>query len=485
MKKNTPCRRIIALLTALLLLCGTLSACGEEEQAAQITLRTISVMGDDGIKEAYSALLEDFSARYPHVYHIGTVAGSGNAYKLDALFADTYNDSRYPHAVYYYTNTGMNDLTEYFVPIDEIRMTYPDFASGISDAALRSVNADDGVAYCVPFAGRWTTLAVNRSMLNRFDVQMPETWQQLLTVCGILSARGITPIANSPDDCAALMELMCVNGGAQHALNSVLGSEDPLPLRVDREALLEVFRRYEELCGISSFPDPVITDDLRDAIDLASAVSGSDIPSGSDAVTGSLLRRDPVDMFNSGEAAMVILDSSQFGRITLNNCVLLQFPVCDLSGESPQTMVGGYETGWYITRRAYNDKAIRDTVVAFVDAMTGSKACAEFSALGYLPSGTVSEVSFTDTAGLVDLASDVDTFVSTTINSVNSGRYARLEMIASAICLDLITPEQGVELASDLSLKLTDVMEQPEPEPQPQPTVSDTDVPAEKDGGLG
>ncbi len=477
MNNSTACRRFAALLTALALLCGVLSGCGEEEKTAQITLRTISVMGDDGIKDAYTTLLERYSAEYPHVYHIGTVAGTSNAYKLDALFEDTYTASRYPHAVFYYTNTGMDDLREHFVSVEEIRQSYPDFASGITEAALDSVRTDDGTAYCVPFAGRWTALAVNRSILNRFDLQMPETWQQLVTVCGILSARGITPIANPPGDCAVLLELMCLNGGAEHALESVIKSSSPLPLKKDRRALLEIFRRYEELCGINSFPQPVVNDELINALELA---SGSDVVSNVDVLLGSI-SSDPVELFNSGEAAMVIVDSSQYGRITLGNYKLMQFPVCDLSGESEKVMVGGFDTGWYITRRAFNDNTVRDAAVAFVDAMTGSSAAAEFSALGFLPSAQVSEVSFTDAAGLIDLAGQADDFAFSLINSVNNFRFSRLELIASAISLDLITPEQGVEMAADPSLRLTDLIRQPESEPEPQQTVSSGDltVPAE------
>lgn len=475
MKICKVCRRVIALLTVLAVLFCVLAGCGEEEETAQITLRTISVMGDDGIKEAYTALLERYSAEYPHVYHIGTVAETSNAYKLDALFEDTYTASRYPHAVYYYTNTGMDDLREHFVSVEEIRLSYPDFASDITEEALESVRTDDGTAYCVPFAGRWTALAVNRSILNRFDLQMPETWQQLITLCGILSARGITPIANGPDDCAALLELMCLNGGAQRALDSAIGSDSPLPLSMDRKALAEVFCRYEELCGINSFPRPMVTEELKEAIETASEVSGSDIVSGTDAFMNAGLS-DPVDMFNAGEAAMMIVDSSQFGRITIGNYSLVQFPVCDLSGESEQVMVGGFDTGWYITRRAFNDNTVRDAVVAFVDAMTDSRAAADFSAMGFLPSANVTEVSFSDAAGLPELVKGGNRFVSSRINSVSSVRFSRLELIASAICLDLITPEQAVELAADPSLSLTDVIRPPETEPEPTVSPGDAEV---------
>jgi len=499
MKNKQMHLRLSALLLAMLMFVSVFSGCGREEETPQVSLRTMSILGDEATKDAYTALLEDYSARYPHVYHMGTLSETSNAYKLDATFESTYTASRYPHAVYYYTDTGIMELSNQFVSVEEIRITYPDFAAGVPEAVLDTVRAEDGKAYCVPFAGSWTALAVNTTMLETYSLQPPRSWQELITAAGILSARGITAIANSPDDSAALLELICLGMDGEKALDSILSNE-PRSSERHRETWLDVFRMYQELCGINSFP-PAATDDelvaaleqlaLVEAYKAAQTVSSGDVSgsdvSGTDAslqlvvspadIPLQTVRADAMELFNSGQAAMIIIDSGSIGRIAREDYVLVAFPDCsDTGSDGKRTLVGGYDTGWFITRRAFNDKAVCDAVVAFVDAMTGGSACDSFAQLGYLPcvvsTGDVS-------AGLYGMVSDADCFAATRIAPSNSTRYAALEDIAAALSMDIITPEQAVDMVFDPALQLTDMIEQPPELPQPetpQPPASDSDI---------
>jgi len=474
MKTYDICRRAAALLTVFALLTGVLSGCGREEEIPQVTLRTMSIMGDDGEKEAYTALLESYSEQYPHVYHMGTVAQTANAYKLNAVFEDTYTASKYPHAVYYYTDTGMEELTEYFVSVEEIRQTYPDFASGISEAAMKDVRAEDGKTYCVPFAGNWTAVAVNPSLLERFSLTVPQDWQELITVSGVLSARGITPFANSPDDCAPLLEMLCVSMGGEDAVESILDSDSPLEEPEFRQVWLEVFRAYQELCGIHSFPEASVTDQIAQAEQMLRPVSAGDAGQDDyfpDNNTEQTVKDDALEVFNSGGAAMIILDSSRFGEITLEGYRLVMFPECPNGGR--RLMTGGFSAGWFITRRAFSDKSVCDAVVAFVDHMTGSAAAESFSRLGYLSSADIQPLEGDN--GLCQLADTADGFARSRITSANSTRFSELEHIAAALSMGLITPEQAVEMAADPSLKLTDVIQIPEPE-VPETAVSGSDA---------
>lgn len=481
MKLNDVIRRTVSVLAAALLLTGTLAGCGEEEGPEQVALRTMSIMGDDGQKQAYTALLESYSAKYPHVYHMGTVAQTSNAYKLNATFEDTYTESRYPHAVYYYTNTGMEELTEYFVSVEEIRQDYPDFAMEITEAAMKDVRAEDGKTYCVPFAGGWTAVAVNNALLERFSLSAPDDWQELLTVCGVLSARGVTPIANPADGSAVLLEQLCVGLGVPDAFSSALSSEEPLAEQEYRQIWLEVFRRYQELCGIRSLPAPSATEELTEAALLMAPASGSDVSSGDVFVADipqNTMKTNPLDLFNSGGAAMIVIDSSQLTRLAVEDYSLIMFP--ELPGSGRRIMTGGFTTGWFITRRAYEDKSVRDAVVAFVDSMTDSAAAESFAAIGWLPSAEITAGE--EGVGLLDLAERADSFEPSCLSSANTARAAALERIASALYFGLITPEQAVEMAADPSLKLEDVVEKPEPE-LPENTASDSDL-AVSDGDL-
>lgn len=474
MRNNDLCRRLSALTMVLLLLSGVMTGCGGEEEIPQVTLRTMSVLGDDGTREIYTELLESYSSQYPHVYHMGTLAEASNAYKLNAVFEDTYTASRYPHAVCYYIDTGILELSEQFVSVEEIRERYPEFAVGVTDAALDSVRADDGKAYCVPFAGSWTAMAVNTALFERYSLSVPDSWQDLVVASGIFSARGITAIANSPDNSDALLELLCLSTDSMDALDAVLSGDPETVSDFHREAWLNIYNMYQELTGIHSFPAAVTTDEILAAIDqlnrveeakaaLAaitvseSDVSSSDVPTDTTSFSDipvQTIEVDAIDLFNTGEAAMLILDSDDLEKITLTDCTVVCFPSNTTDGT--QRLVGGYDTGWFITRRAFKDKSVCDSVVAFVDSMTNGAASDGFASIGGLPA----IVSDGDVRGLYSLADGADDFVQSRRTSVNGAMFSRLEHIASALSMKIISPEQAVELTFDSSLHLTDVIEQ-------------------------
>ena len=490
MKYDHPTRRLAALLLSVLMLTGLLSGCGGEEEIPQVTLRTMSVLGDDGTKEAYTSVLELYSARYPHVYHMGTLAEASNAYKLNATFESTYTASKYPHAVCYYIHTGILELSDQFVSVEEIRELYPDFASGVTEAALDSVRAADGKAYCIPVTGSCTAMAVNTALFERYSLSLPETWQELLTVSGVFSARGITAIANSPDDSAALLELICLGIGADSALDTLLSGEAPADEAAYKAQWQEVFRLYQELCGINSFPAAVTTNEILAALlqlaqveaakqtaqttaVSASDASASDVPQVSMSdIPVQTYKANALELFNAGQAAMLIVDSDDLSAVTLENFTLIMLPECS-AGSS--RLVGGYDIGWFITRRAFRDKSVCDAVVAFVDTMVTGKAADSFAAMGSLPSVT----SDGDVpAGLYTLAAGADGFTSSRRSSANQPYFARLEDIAAALSMKIITPELAAQLVLDDSLALTDVIEQPPFSTRPEPTqaVSGTDT---------
>ncbi len=476
MKHNDLRRRMTALITAVLLLAGAMTGCGKDDETEQVTLRTMSVLGYDGARDIYTGLLRDYSLEYPHVYHIGTLAESENAYKLDATFESTYTSSSYPHAVCYYIDSGIMELKDQFVSLEEIRAKYPDFASGVTDAALDSVRAYDGKVYCLPFAGSWTALAVNTDLMAAYSLKTPETWQELIVAAGVLSARGITAIANSPDDSAALLELMCLSAAGEKTLDSALSEDAPLAGEGYRNEWLTVFRHYEELCGINSFPLPAQTEEIALALELmnpSGAVSGSDastLDAGTDNAVGPIAAEDSLELFNSGKAAMMIVDSEDYESITLENFRLALFPDC--TQKTNGVVAGGYDVGWFITRRAFSDNSVRDAVVAFVDTMISGKASESFALLGALPSVTSDgDVS----SGLYGVAANAGEFARSRRTPANSARFEALEQIAAALSLDMITPEQAVRLAANPDLRLTDVVERPTP-PAPEPTVSDSDI---------
>lgn len=469
-------RRFTALLLAFLLAAVGLCGCGEEEKPAQITLRSLSILGDEAEKPIYTALLEAYSAEHPEVYHVGTLAQSAFAYKLDATFERTYTASRYPHIVCYFTDTGIDEVSEYFVSVEEIRERYPDFAASVSQSAFDSVRSEDGKCYCVPLLGQWTAMVVNPSLFARYGLALPTTWQELLRVCGVFSARGITPIANPPEDCASILETLLAAAGGSESLSDVLdgtkGGSDP--------AVAAAWNAYLELCGVNAFPKAAVSDELSEYLDPPTeTVSGGDVVSDSQPPIRPTEPSRPIDaleLFGSGEAAMVVLDRSQLGQIALEDFTVIGFPVSGMTEDSEPVFIGGFNVGFYLTRRAFDDANARDAAVAFIDRMTGSEAAEAFSALGYLTAAQVDGAA--DAHGLAALSRSDWRFMFSTRSSVTEGRYAALGRIAAAVSSRIIAPEQAAVMSLDAAVTLGELVPPPTAEPQgtQDGSVSPTDA---------
>lgn len=482
--KKTICSLLAALL-ALFALCG----CGGEKENTLVTLRTLSIMGDPAEKEAYTKLLESFSADKPDVYHIGTVTEKAYAYKLSATFAETYTQSKYPHVVYYYTDTGIGELSDKFVSVEEIRESYPDFASGISDAAFESVRSEDGKVYCVPFAGRWTALAVNTELFLESGTDIPEDFGDLLIATVELSARGIIPVANSADDSAALLELLAVSsGGGQGIDGALFGQAD------ESDAWLGAFKQYEKLSQYSAFPPAAYTDGI------AEYVSPSDLFAPALGEDRELSRQtDSIGLFNEGKAAMLVLDMEDASRISLDSFELIPFPTSGINAESDEYyFIGGFNTGYFLTRRAFEDARVRDIAVGFIDYMTGGEACDSFEALDYLSpeSGesrarreqerqkseqaeeagqTEAEAAVRDRANLTIPESCV--FVSSRRTAASSLRFSDIEKITAALSWGIITPQTALEMMLDSSIALDDVAQGSGADSGSEQTASPSDAP--------
>ncbi len=184
-------RKLFVCLAALTL-CIALAA---GASAAGVTLRTFTPFADmDFAAQAYMDLItawetetgnvvEDFSGVQDESYidQLRTMIGSGEA---DIVIAPS--------------GLGLDGL----VPVDELISAAPDCG------ARRFSSISDGA----PIRLNWEALYVNTDVLDANGLSVPQTFDELVSVCAALSQKGIQPIANAlcewPEivlDCAALL----------------------------------------------------------------------------------------------------------------------------------------------------------------------------------------------------------------------------------------------------------------------------------------
>lgn len=464
-------KRIYALLLACALLTAALCGCGRDA-ALTVTLRTMSTLGDEAEYNIYSGMMTAFSAAYPDIYVRDVTVPAADAFRLKVSGdGAVFKASDAPHVIYYANAGGLEQVSDYLVPVDEIINDYPDFVSGVSVEVLNSMRLADGKSYCVPAAGEWTALVINRSLFEEKHIDIPTDWNGLLEAVTRFSAEDVIPFANPADEGAAIIEALVGAYGGSDAVNLGLDGYS----NIVAEAWKPALECYRELCARGAFPPAAVTDAITAALTPVSATDAV-IPAEPRDYASVLgfdrdrsLRADADKLFCEGKAAMILLDNTGIAGINYTeNCEIIRFP-SPLGGSAE--LPGGFRSGFAITRRAYDDPYLRDAAVAFVDLMTGADACAQFAQLGYLPADGSSLGQ-----GIVgDVCAVRDNYYGV---SARSGAYLSgwnsINRMAGQLYYGVLSPEDICASLANPELIWVDPSALPE---EPEETVSASDVP--------
>ena len=287
---------LISLALVLSLLLSCLSGCGEDEKK-HFVLRSFSTLGSEEDAAAYSAVLAEYSKTHKNVVINDTSTTKAGSYKLELSLASTYRGAGTPDVIYYSAIDDMSDLCDFFVTVDEIRKDYPKFASHISEAAINSVAASDGKRYCIPVRGEWRGIVVNAAMFRKSSLKIPEKWDDIIRAAHHFeNNKKVSLFANNLDESSSLIEYMVRSlGGMKSVRSAINGSPD--------ENWSTVLDAIEALDELNAFPKM-----QKGSFD--NLVSPSDLRHTSQKKLSSA-----VELYNSGKAAILLLDNSVCGEI--------------------------------------------------------------------------------------------------------------------------------------------------------------------------
>ena len=272
-----------------------------------------------------------------------------------------------PDVLFFFNGADSNSFIEAdkVVPIDEIRAAYPEYATNMNDDLITD-SLVDGKKYAVPVNGYWEAMFFNAEILEEAGVSKPDgnyTMDQFKEDCEKIKAAGYTPIA------AAL-------GNIPHYWweFAIFNNQSPethleIPTSVDDEngqAWVAGMNDIKELYELGYFPDNTLsaTDDETFA------------------------------MFTEGKAAFLIDGSWKVGGIvsacqsdpedpsTLDADKLAKFDVTYVPGKGDRKasdLVGGISSGYFITRKAWEDPEKQAAAVNFVEYMTSDSVVPAFA----------------------------------------------------------------------------------------------------------
>lgn len=325
---------------------------------------TTTFAGEDTNAQNYKNAVAAWEAETGNTI-VDTSATSDETFKTRVI--TDFETGSEPDVLFFFNGADSNSFIEAgkVVPIDEIRAAYPEYATNMNDDLITD-SLVDGKKYAVPVNGYWEAMFFNAEILEEAGVSKPNgsyTMDQFKEDCEKIKAAGYTPIA------AAL-------GNIPHYWweFAIFNNQSPathleIPENVDDangQAWVAGMNDIKELYELGYFPDNTLsaTDDETFA------------------------------MFTEGKAAFLIDGSWKVGGIvgacqsdpedpsTLDADKLAKFDVTYVPGKGDRKasdLVGGISSGYYITRRAWEDPEKQAAAVNFVEYMTSDSVVPAFA----------------------------------------------------------------------------------------------------------
>ncbi|WP_374016973.1 extracellular solute-binding protein [Paenibacillus thiaminolyticus] len=355
-------RSSLVLMSIMLLLSMFLAACGnkggsnaggpaegttppaetgsQEAKADPVKLRVFSTFGGtDPSREAFQALLDDFTAKNPHVT-IENDPMSANDDGFRTKVNTDMNSGNEPDLLFYFIGADAEGFVNAgkVVPLNEILDADAEWKNGFIPNALELARQKDGNIYAVPLTGFYEGLFVNKKIFEDNGLELPTDWDKLKTAVSTLSGKGIIPLSAPFDQSHYVVE---------HAILSAAGPEGQ-----DKGLMDGIDPNWEkgyaglkELYDLGAFPKDAATIDL--------GMAGN--------------------YYSEGLAAMILEGSwaiNGWSDDTRNNSTVVPFPQVPGGAGSGNDIVGGFGSGFYLPKSTYDDAAKKDAAIALLKHLT-------------------------------------------------------------------------------------------------------------------
>ncbi|MDR2897405.1 MAG: extracellular solute-binding protein, partial [Spirochaetaceae bacterium] len=328
--------------------CTPRSISVSEEEALSLELRVVSSFsGTDGNRAAFEQAYRDWEVSTGNKV-IDESQTSDESWKAKVV-ADFETGSE-PGVLFFFTGVDAASFIEAgkVVSLDEIQAVYPGYGSNMSAGKLSgAASTVDNNVYVIPTSGYWEGLFANTAVLAECGVELPgsdTSWDEFLAICQKILDAGYVPIACSLQQIPHYWFEFCImNSGGSGSHLEVPRSETDAAFNAWAEGLSdirELYRRGFLSPNTLSASDDEIFQAMYDG-EAAFALDGS-------WKTNQIIHNVPADRI--GDYTVTFVPAKGPRRAT--------------------DLVGGLSMGYYITRKAWNNPAMREAAVSFVQAMT-------------------------------------------------------------------------------------------------------------------
>lgn len=384
-----------------------------DETKNPVTLKTVSMFGGtDPNAEVYQAINNELMTEYSYITIEDNSQSSDEEWKA-AVNAD-FSVGNEPDVIQFFTDATADSIiaTDKLVSIEEIRAEYPEYAQDTLKSALSAAANTDGVERAVPTTGYWEGLYCNKDLFDEYNLELPTDWESLETAITTFKENGIIPIACSLNNVPHYwIEFLMLYASGEEEYTQI---PETAP-----EGWVKGLELFKTLRDMGAFPEDTDTVD--------------------DAYTGQL--------FRDKKAAMQLDGSWYAGNIEdTDNTVVIAFPgVPDQKAEAG-SLVGGISSGFYITRKAWDDPDKRDAAVKFVMAHTSQAGVQRY----WEATGAVSQaaVEVTPVEGATPFAESIAEYTSNA-SAIVAPTDSRIGDAYKTLVADIVKISTGAMTAED------------------------------------
>lgn len=351
---------------------GESTAVSAQTDRAKVTLEvTTTWAGSDGGSATYQKYINEYVKETGNL--INDKSGGSDENFKQRVIAD-FEVGAEPDVLHYFTGMDAGSFINAgkVVSLKTIRGVYPEYASNMRDEFF-----EDDDSYAIPTYGFWEGMYVNKKVCQRAGVAVPDantTWEEFLEICDQVKRRGYTPIAVSlAKEPHYWFEYVIYNQMSPD-------SHMTIPLSLEDKA------GQAWLQGLQ---------DLKELYEKE-YISENALSTSADEI---------LQEFLEGKAAFLVEGSWKLGTILTRTENVDDFGVTYVPGKGDRKstdIIGGFSSGWYITKKAWDDPDKREAAVQFIMFMTRDEVISEFASVALSPTALKKETHF-DTTGFCQL----------------------------------------------------------------------------------
>lgn len=349
MKKKILSALLCGIMATAAVSAGAVTASAEEEVSLNVTT---TFAGTESNVELYQETIQNWEKETGNKVEDSSSTADET---FKARVISDFETGAEPDVMFYFNGNDSNPFVEAgkVVPISEIREEYPEYADNMKDDMIPASPAD-GVQYAVPFYGYWEGLYCNKTVLEAAGVEVPgqeTTWDQFLESCQKIKDAGYTPIAVSlAKEPHYWFEFSIFNHDSAKTHLTVPEAVDDEAGKAWQAGLEDLKELYEK--GFLSENTNTATAD------------------------------EVFQSFLEGKSAFYVDGSWKMGGIKEGTDNIDNFTVTYVPGNGDRKstdMVAGLSSGWYISRKCWEDEKKRDAAVDLIETFISDESVSKFA----------------------------------------------------------------------------------------------------------